>query len=119
MSAATRRSTIAALATQRSDSARKSRSAAGNSGLEPVSSCDQLVGRDADVERSVASRLLEEPNVLRPEVVQARLHDHGRRGRSRVRGLAVQVARHEVHGHEVRTATGKDPGGASSDATTR
>ena len=70
--------TIAARSTQRIDSARNSRSAAGKAGAEPVSSATSVVRRDADVQRPEAGRLLEEAHVVGAQVVQARLHDHGR-----------------------------------------
>ncbi len=64
---------------------------------------DQLVGRDADTERPEGGGLLQEAHVVGAQVVQARLHDHGRAaGRLR---------------HDARTAIREEPGGGVSEAT--
>ena len=66
---------------------------------------DERIGRHADVEPAPARGFLEEPHIVGPEVVQARL-DHDAGG---PRG----------HAAHARTAIRDEPAGGVSDATTR
>ncbi len=91
-------STTSAELTQRSDSARKRRSASGNLGGVAGELLDQRVRGDADVQVTVSGRYLQEPDIVGAEVVEAVLDDR-------------TCSRH------TRTVMRAEPAGGSSEAT--
>ncbi len=90
--------------TQRSDSARKSRSACGNLGDAPICTASSRSVGTQHVQRANLGRLFQEADVVGTEVVESELHDRA-------------TTSHSAPAHHTRTEMRAEPGGGSSEAT--